>query len=491
MMFASLRSRLWLSYALLIIVALTVVGGVLLGYLITNPVIYRQATNRINQVEKTLLDRQGEWSSLSAREIQTWFNRIKQSAIDQDLSVRILVFDPRHNLIADSDSGISSTLLLPHLPRIRSTGVVRDETGSAWLYSVSQLRNGNWLVVTAPRPPVPLRAILSDEFFTPIIRAGIVALLLSLVLALLVARWIADPLQQLVRASRQMPSDELPPLPGRGPQEIRELVRAFQEMFGRVQASQKSQRDFVANVSHEMKTPLTSIQGFSQAILDGTANTSEAQQQAAEIIYNEAGRMHRMVVDLLDLAKLDSGTANLNFAPLNIVGLLQTIVEKFGLHAKTADVTLRLDADALTENSNTPLAIAGDGDRLAQVLTNLVDNAIRHTPAGGEVILRASAAPDWVTIQVQDSGEGISPAALPHIFDRFYRADPARKGGAHGAGLGLAIAHEIVLAHQGSLTAASTPGQGSTFTMKLPIARPDASTVASRRTPLPHRKESK
>jgi signal transduction histidine kinase len=473
-MFTSLRARLWISYALLIGVALTVVAVVLLGFLLTNPLVYRQAAQRINQAQKALLDRQDEWSNLSAAPMARWLERASQTPIGQEIGVRALVFSEKRGLIADSQSG-AAALSIPRLPRVRPDGVLRDADGNPWLYAIKKLTNGDWLVVAAPRPPVPVAAILSDEFFSPILRAGVVALLLSLVLAYLVARWVADPLQKLVAASHQAPQVDPAALPEGGPQEVQELVSAYKAMLGRVQSSQQSQRDFVANVSHEMKTPLTSIQGFAQAILDGTAQTPEDQQQAAGIIYNEAGRMHRMVVNLLDLARLDAGTAKFAFEPLDVMALLHNVEEKFALQARQSNVTLQVQPATIP-------SIPGDGDRLTQVLTNLVDNALRHTPSGGQVTLAANLTPDAVSITVSDTGEGIAPEALPHIFERFYRADPARRGGQdHGAGLGLAIAREIALAHGGSLTVASQPGRGSTFTLRLPLARPDATTLARRR----------
>ena len=272
------------------------------------------------------------------------------------------------------------------------------------------------------------------------------------------------------------------PIEPNGPQEVQELALAFNDMNSRVLVSQKSQREFVANVSHELKTPLTSVQGFSQAILDGTANTPEAQKQAAQVIYDEAGRMHRMVLDLLDLARLDAGTLDLRRAPVDLPALLRNIAEKFTPQAQAAGVSIEVDSPALPP-------VTGDGDRLAQVFTNLVDNALKHTPAGGSISLRAgltgsAAAPGAgaeVQVEVADTGVGIPPEALPHIFERFYQADLSRPGGEkHGTGLGLAIVKEIVGAHSGKIDVRSMLNAGSTFTVSLPLANPDVSTPTRR-----------
>jgi signal transduction histidine kinase len=395
--------------------------------------------------------------------------------VGNTFEVRLLVFSPRRQLIADSLSGEADTLSLPRLRRLRTASAVPDAQGNLWLYTLTRLQSGGWLMVATPRPRVPLFALIRDEFFAPILQAAIVSLLLSLALAYWVARWVADPIQRLVAASHKLPETTLPPLTEQGPLEVKELVMAFNSMTARVHASQRSQRDFVANVSHEMKTPLTSIQGFAQAILDGTADSPESQKQAAGIIYSEAGRMHRMVLDLLDLARLDAGTANLKTEPVDVTSLLDSMEEKFGIQARREGIEMRVEV------TDHPL-IPGDGDRLAEVLTNLVDNSIHHSSKGGRVTLAAHAEGQWLIITVSDTGAGIPADVLPHIFDRFYRGDPSRTGGQdHGAGLGLAIAREIVIAHHGTITAQSEPGQGSTFMVRLPMASAGSENLPRRK----------
>jgi two-component system sensor histidine kinase ResE len=262
----------------------------------------------------------------------------------------------------------------------------------------------------------------------------------------------------------------------RGPHEVQDLTRAFNAMVTRMQSSQNSQRDFVANVSHELKTPLTSIQGFAQAMLDGTADTPEARKQAAEVIYNESARMHRMVLDLLDLARLDAGTADLKMSPLNMPALLNAITEKFSPMANKAGVTISVNAPA-----NLPVLLA-DGDRLAQVFTNLVDNALKFTSAGGTIKVQAEMAQGEMQVSVSDTGRGIPASDLPHVFDRFYQVDISRsRGKKHGAGLGLAIVLEIVQAHGGRISVRSQEGQGTNFVVNLPLTQSAATTIVRRK----------
>ncbi|MGH2523883.1 MAG: sensor histidine kinase, partial [Anaerolineales bacterium] len=248
-------------------------------------------------------------------------------------------------------------------------------------------------------------------------------------------------------------------------------------MSKQVLATQQAQRDFLANVSHELKTPLTSIQGFAQAVLDGAVTTPEGLQRSAGIIYDEADRMRRLVEGLLDLARLDAGLRALNRAPLDLRLVLLAVVEKFNLRAREKGVSLHADVPPVLPT------LVGDADRLAQVFTNLLDNALEHTPAGNSVTLAAASEPGAVVVNVQDTGTGIPRQDLHRIFERFYQVDKSRAARARsgGVGLGLTITKEIVEAHGGSLSVESTVGRGSTFTVRLPLVRPDDTTVARRR----------
>lgn len=466
-MFTSLRSRLWLSYAALIATALGVMAVAFGIYLWRNPLLYRQTLARLHTVESGIVNRQGD---LFGNPLSVAVDRAART-----FDVRILLFDQNGALLKDTSSslpGISSprrTFLERQIP------TVRDQTGNVWLYTGLQLEDGTTLVVATPRPRVPLINILRDELLPILLQGGGIALLLSMVLAFGIARWVADPLQGLVTASQHVPVTETRPVSEQGPREVRELTRAFNEMIARMRSSQVSQRNFVANVSHELKTPLTSIQGFAQAILDGTATTRAEQKQAAEIIYEESSRMHRMVLDLLDLARLDAGTADLKMAPVDMQVLLDSIVEKFSLHAQKGGISLVLDLPA-----SIPGLIA-DGDRLAQVFTNLVDNALRHTRAGGLVSLQVLSSETGLEIRISDTGSGIPADEIQHIFERFYQVDQSRPGGeGHGAGLGLAIVHEIVAAHGGRITVRSQEGLGTTFTIQLPLVQPVADPLPRR-----------
>ena len=454
-MFTSLRSRLWLSYAFLITIALTIALTVLLVFLLRNPFLSRQVQEQLRTAQ----------SLIAAAPRKFLENPAALEQISQTHNVRLLLFNSSRELVFDTDPDAASLPFPRRNVLARNVQTARDANGKLWLYTFRRLSGDRVLVVAAPRPSVPVLNIFTDELLLPILEGGLLALLLSLILALALSRWVADPLQQVINAAKNYPSEEMKPVPSRGPREVQDLTQAFNSMVGRVQSSQKSQRDFVANVSHELKTPLTSIQGFAQALLDGTADTSEARTQAAQIIYEEAGRMHRMALDLLDLARLEAGTADLNMSPVDIRALLQNITDKFTPQAQKAGLRLQLNIPELLPT------LIGDGDRLAQVFTNLVDNALKFTPSPGQVTLAAVNAGDGLDISITDTGLGIPQDALPHLFERFYQVDQARAGGErHGAGLGLAIAQEIVQSHSGRISVRSEVGHGTVFVVHLPLA---------------------
>jgi len=463
-------------------VVIGIVGVALLFFLIRSPSEFasRQEVQRLNLIA-ALVAQRGEALGLL---INVPISPRVQNALEQadaSLNARILIVNSQGQVLADSRLVSSNTE--PNLPppgsnRARLLPVFRDANGKAWLYAERPLGTDNYLVVAAPRPQIHILAILGNEFGPPIFQAAGIALLLALILAIWVARWVAAPLRRMADAADAVAASasaaDFHPIPLEGPREVQTLGRAFNEMVERVQSSQKSQRDFVANVSHELKTPLTSIQGFAQAILDGATDSPEALHQAALVIFSESARMHRLVLELLDLARFDAGLATLEWAPLDLAELLRGLDQKFSPLARESDVDLQFDVDDL------PTIIA-DADRLAQVFSNLIDNAIKHTPAGGIIQLCAQESGLYAQVSVSDTGPGIPEADLGRIFERFYQTDKSRRGGGgRGAGLGLAIAKEIVLAHGGEISAhnqseSSSGRQGSIFVVKLPLAHWDAS----------------
>ncbi|PYI54973.1 ATP-binding protein [Paenibacillus flagellatus] len=230
----------------------------------------------------------------------------------------------------------------------------------------------------------------------------------------------------------------------------------------------KLRKDFVANVSHELRTPLSMLQGYSEALLDDIAATPEERRELAQVIHDESLRMGRLVKDLLDLARMEAGHIELHFRRFALDPLLARVNRKFTALCKERGIALKVEA---AEPDMT--LYSADEDRLEQVLTNLLDNAVRHTPSGSWIALRVKRPADpkdeSVLFEIEDGGQGIPREDLPYIFERFYKADKARtRGSSGGTGLGLAIVKNIVDAHNGSIHAESELGQGTTFFIKIP-----------------------
>lgn len=471
-MFTSLRARLWLTYAIIILLILSILGLGVFVYVIRNPVIDRRAIQKLD-VSLTIIQKQLNERSLSLRQSPEYLNRISES-----LSIRLMLFSPERKLILDTEpqepiiQWPNSDLSLP------KQGRINDQDGNTWLYTSWSTTKGDTLVLVIPRlggiqllRSEQLRQILRDDFLPNFFRAGLIAFVLAILFAAWMGSWITAPLKKIEVASKAVAGGKFLQIPVEGPDEVKALAGSYNEMVHRVQSTQQSQRDFVANVSHELKTPLTSIQGFSQAIQDGTVNSEQALQKAAGIINTEADRMYRLVVDLLDLARFDAGTISLDQTVLNLKELLTHVTEQLIPQASRAQVHLKLDVESM------PTCI-GDNDRLAQVFTNLVDNAIKHTPPEGIVRVNAWSESGLARIQVMDSGDGIQKEHLPRIFERFYKIDKSRKKDREpGTGLGLAIAQQIVNAHDGWLSVESTVGVGSIFEVVIPVVKNNAATV--------------
>ena len=351
-----------------------------------------------------------------------------------------------------------------------------DPGGGEWLYGGVMFsppghfrgRHANadiWLLAE-PRPTVSLQATLAvfgGALAPPLVQAGIVGIAVAIIMAALVSRTIAQPLQRVAKAATAVSrGDYKVRVPVSGPPEVRSMAESFNQMTSEVLAANNAQRDFLGNVSHDLKTPLTSIQGYAQAIMDGATDDVAA---AAQIIFEEAGRLDRMVVELTDLERLQAGKLSMKRDPIDLTRLLEAVRQSLRVVAENQGIRL--------EAALSPVpAVTGDGDRLAQVMMNLISNALRYTPPGGVVRVISEPHADGVEVSVRDNGIGIPSEELPRVFERFYQVDKAR-GPQRGNGLGLAIAQEIVEAHGGRITVASRgPDKGAVFRVWLPAAQP-------------------
>ncbi|MDQ1145212.1 two-component system sensor histidine kinase ResE [Bacillus sp. SORGH_AS 510] len=242
---------------------------------------------------------------------------------------------------------------------------------------------------------------------------------------------------------------------------IRGAVAVLRDMTEERQLD-KMRKDFIANVSHELRTPISMLQGYSEAIVDDIAESQEEKKEMAKVIYDESLRMGRLVNELLDLARMEAGHLQLTMEEVELSSFINRIIHKFQGLAKDNEIQLMVE---IVEGIST---VSFDPDRIEQVLTNLIDNAIRHTPRGGLVKLNVSNDDHAIKIEVKDSGSGIPEEDLPFVFERFYKADKARTRGRAGTGLGLAIAKNIIDAHRGHISVQSKIGIGTTFSFLIP-----------------------
>lgn len=242
---------------------------------------------------------------------------------------------------------------------------------------------------------------------------------------------------------------------------IRGAVAVVRDMTEERQLD-KLRKDFIANVSHELRTPISMMQGYSEAIVDDIAESVEEKKEMARVIYDESLRMGRLVNELLDLARMEAGHIQLTIDEIAIDSYFQRITRKFQGLAKEKDIILTENLELIEKY------FYFDPDRIEQVLTNLIDNAIRHTPNEGTVNLTAKTNEKGLYVEVSDSGSGIPEEDLPFVFERFYKADKARTRGRSGTGLGLAIAKNIIDSHKGHISVQSKLDHGTTFSFFLP-----------------------
>ncbi|MER2058203.1 MAG: ATP-binding protein [Niallia sp.] len=220
--------------------------------------------------------------------------------------------------------------------------------------------------------------------------------------------------------------------------------------------------DFIANISHELRTPISMLQGYSEAIVDNIAESEEEKREMARIIYDESLRMGRLVNEFLDLARMETGYLELRKEPMDLYTFFNRVARKFKAIAKEKEILFTI---SISEDIG---EYELDPDRIEQVLTNIMDNSMRHTPSGGNVSLRSRSDDYGVYIEVEDTGAGIPEEDLPYVFERFYKADKARTRGNAGTGLGLAIVKNIIDAHGGDISVYSKYGRGTTFFIFLP-----------------------
>jgi signal transduction histidine kinase len=302
-----------------------------------------------------------------------------------------------------------------------------------------------------------------------LVLAGVAAFLAALVVSIFVSRRVVLPVQEMMAASRRIAAghyservavpddvdvDDL--------DELSQLALSFNQMAATLDRTEARRMELIGDVAHELRTPLASIKGYMEGLIDGILPAEAATFQQ---VYREADRLQRLVSDLQALSRVEAGSFELNLKPTPVARLVEATVARLGRQFEEKGVALETDV-----SPDLPL-VRADEDRIGQVLLNLVGNALQYTPAGGHVHVRAQREGDHVRVAVTDTGLGLRPEHLPHVFERFYRVDRSRSRAGGGSGVGLTIARHLVEAHGGLIQAASEgPGRGSTFSFTLPVS---------------------
>lgn len=311
--------------------------------------------------------------------------------------------------------------------------------------------------------PLSEMAAVQGNLRRLVLLAFLLGLILSTFLGFALSRNLARPLHEMSAVAMEMARGKFNRrVKVSGDDEVGQLARSFNYMAGELENLEKMRREFVANVSHELRTPLTRIRGYVEALRDKVIEGPEKTNEVLEVVLEETLRLNRLVNDLLELSRLQDGRIREELEPVDVLAILNRVKKKVEQQVVAAGLTLETDLP-----EELPPVLASE-DRLEQAVTNLVDNALRFTPAPGKIRLVARREGSTIRVAVADTGIGIPPEELPYIWQRFYKVDRARSAG--GTGLGLAITREIIERYGGQVQVESQPGQGSVFSFILPVA---------------------
>ena len=417
--------------------------------------------------------------SLSERlsgSVDAFYTELTEAA--RQLGGRLLIVDPDDKVTFDTANERCGTML----PLSEAVTVLRSERDSDYGYHemrgdgdgtswegcfVSALRNpdgrlsGALVFVTSVQNTVNQVLSLRDRMLMVFVTAAVGVLLMAALFSSLITRPIGALSDGIERMGR---GDYGTPVHVRGRGEMADLAAAFNDMSEKVRSLDETRSQFVANASHELKTPLATMKILVESMLYEEDMEPEVRMEFLGDINREIDRLSSVVGDLLTLARADSRRLALTREPMSLSAVAEETVKSLTPLAERQGIALSIEA-------KDPCVLEGDSERLRQVCYNLISNAIKYTPEGGEIRVTLERNGRDAALTVKDTGIGISEEDLPHIFERFYRADKARSraGETGGTGLGLSIVRQIVRLHAGTVTVRSTPGEGTEFTVLLPI----------------------
>jgi signal transduction histidine kinase len=367
------------------------------------------------------------------------------------IGLRMVVADLEGIVVADSGQALIGERMEP-------------EVLAQGIPIVAQGQQVGTLLLLNPSRYAPLQEAFLTTTNRAVLLAGLAAGAAALLIGTLLFVGIMRPLRSLQSAAQQVAAGDLTArVPVRNRDELGTLAESFNQMASGLDHQQQLRQQMVADIAHELRTPISVIQGTLEAMLDGIL-----QPDLAEVrdLHTETRRLSRLVDDLRMLSLADAGQLALVRGPLDLAGLVESVVGRMAPLAETRGVELA----AQVERPVPP--VDGDADRLAQVLTNLIDNGLRYTPSGGHVTVSLKHQGGRLRLAVADDGPGIPAEELPYIFERFWRGDRSRSRHSGGSGIGLAIVRQLVELHGGTVEVESRVGQGSTFVVSLPVLSP-------------------
>ena len=444
-MWRSLRFRLLAATILVVLIAVGVTAFVATRRTVGEFQRYVERGNpmddrRLAFFLARLYDQAGSWNGIQS----------EVTHLAQISGQRVVITDAGQKIVADSDNMLIGKAVDTKWP-----------PPSAALVSGGQLVGALYLdpLSGVERPDIAFLTAVNRSVLFGALIAGLAAVVITMAISSRILR----PVERLTEAAQRMEKGDLTArVPVTSDDEIGQLAHAFNSMAGSLAQQEQLRRNMVTDVAHELRTPLTNLRGYLEAARDGLLTPDDA---LVCNLYEETMLLSRLVSDLQELAQAEAGQLKLLRQSAPLAGIVEQAVTILRPQANAKGIVLTVDLPP-----DLPL-VDVDPERVGQVLRNLLNNAVAHTPQGGEITVAAQTSGAEVSVSVHDTGTGIAPEHLPFVFDRFYRADKSRARQTGGSGLGLAIVKQLVIAHGGTITATSAPGQGSTFTFTLPVAQ--------------------
>ncbi len=447
--FLSLQFRLVAGFAVVLVLTLGAVSAYI-GYSADRAVerlqldVDQARSDRIQQIMLRSYSVSGNWESAQA----------VAETVGKLFGRHIVVADIRGRIVGDSQLRLGRPWQMGRPDqRFKS---VRGQVGDVGSFLVQDIDGFEEF-------PEPRMSRFVGVINRSLIYAGIAAGLGGLLVVSILSRRTLTPVRALSTAARRLGGGDLSQrVPAPGNDEVGQLGHSFNSMAAGLEKAEQQRKNLVADVAHELRTPLSNIQGYVEAMRDGVL---EHDQATLDTVHAQTMHLGRLVEDLRLLAQTESEDFRLNLEQESLGDVLRHSVEGFRARSSSMDVDLNLEIP-----DELPMLLI-DRTRISQVLGNLLENAVRHSSSGGEVNVVAGVSEGRVVVTVADGGDGIAPEDIAHVFDRFYRADPSRTRATGGAGLGLTIAKKIVEAYGGEIRAESVKGQGSRFIFELPVTR--------------------